>query len=239
MGKMYQVSTLQALALGYFKEVITVEELLKHGDIGLGTFKDLNGEMIVADGRCFQAFSDGSVAETPADFGVPFAAVGYLEDEDGIELGPVDDEEFLKVLLNNKIEEDFGLNSIHVARVDGVFDMVDARSANMHPSQHVELKEVLGQTQKNFRFENIEGSLICVYFPDYMDGINASGWHFHFISRDRCKGGHVFGVKIKSGMLRISKMDSLEIQLPKDPAFDTYALKEASQEDIKKVEQKR
>ena len=282
MSKMYQVSTLQALALGYFKEVVTVEELLRHGDIGLGTFEDLDGEMIVVDGRCYQAFSDGSVSETPADHGVPFAAVGFLGGESetaagvpgdmpvvavgcsgneanaavdflGVrpdaavgflggesetDLGPVENEEALKVLLDNKIEEAFGLNSIHVARIDGEFELVDARSADVHPSQHVELKEVLGRTQKNFRFENIDGSLICVYYPDYMDGINASGWHFHFISGDRRRGGHVFGVKIRSGRLRISRMDSLEIQLPTDPAFDTYALKEASQQDIKEVEQK-
>jgi acetolactate decarboxylase len=49
---MYQVSTLQALALGYTRREITVEELKKHGDIGLGTFEDVNGEMIFIDGIC-------------------------------------------------------------------------------------------------------------------------------------------------------------------------------------------
>ena len=51
MGKYYQVSTLQALALGFSKSVITVEELLRHGDMGLGTFEDVDGEMIVLDGK--------------------------------------------------------------------------------------------------------------------------------------------------------------------------------------------
>ena len=50
-NKMYQVSTLQALALGYTRAVISAEELLKEGDTGLGTFEDLNGEMIVMDGH--------------------------------------------------------------------------------------------------------------------------------------------------------------------------------------------
>ena len=36
--KMYQVSTLQALMLGYSRAVIPVSELLNHGNIGLGTF---------------------------------------------------------------------------------------------------------------------------------------------------------------------------------------------------------
>ena len=38
-NRMYQVSTLQALALGYTKTVITVGELLQNGDTGLGTLK--------------------------------------------------------------------------------------------------------------------------------------------------------------------------------------------------------
>lgn len=54
-GKYYQVSTLQALALGFSKPVITVEELLMHGDLGLGTFEDVDGEMIVLDGKCHRA----------------------------------------------------------------------------------------------------------------------------------------------------------------------------------------
>lgn len=53
--KYYQVSTLQALALGYSKSVITVGELLKHGNLGLGTFEDVDGEMIVLDGKCYRA----------------------------------------------------------------------------------------------------------------------------------------------------------------------------------------
>ena len=57
-NKMYQVSTLQALALGYSRAVINVEELLNEGDIGLGTFEDVNGEMIMMDGHCFRADQD-------------------------------------------------------------------------------------------------------------------------------------------------------------------------------------
>lgn len=49
-NKMYQVSSLQALALGYSRAVVTVGELLQQGDTELGTYEDVNGEMIVLDG---------------------------------------------------------------------------------------------------------------------------------------------------------------------------------------------
>ncbi len=54
-NNIYQASTLQALALGYTKPVITVRELLEHGDTGLGTFEHVDGEMIILDGVCYQA----------------------------------------------------------------------------------------------------------------------------------------------------------------------------------------
>ena len=50
-SKIYQVSTLQALAMGYTKKVITVGELLEYGDTGLGTYENVDGEMIVVDGH--------------------------------------------------------------------------------------------------------------------------------------------------------------------------------------------
>ena len=45
--KIYQVSTLQALAMGYTRAVVSVGDFLKHGDIGLGTFENVDGEMIL------------------------------------------------------------------------------------------------------------------------------------------------------------------------------------------------
>ena len=156
-NKMYQVSTLQALALGYSRKVISVGELLQEGETG-----------------------------------VPFAAVAKLYGEQQFPLKCMPDITSIRTELTRKIEERFGLNSMHIVRIDGEFEKVDARSEAPYRSHHITLKEVLGQTQKAFLFENIRGSLVGVYFPDYMDGINMPGWHLHFLSEDRLKGGTCF-----------------------------------------------
>ena len=235
--KIYQISTLQALALGYTRPVVTVKELLEHGDIGLGTFEDVNGEMIVVDGQCFRATEDGTVWEAEPDMGVPFASVAKADFSPGFEVRDIPDIEKMKELLTLKIEEDFGLNSIHIARIDGYFHTIHARAGAPYRSQHITLKDILSKTQKDFCFESLYGTLVCVYYPDYMDGINASGWHMHFVSQDRSLGGHVFEVSMRSGECQVQKMDRIEIQLPKEPAFDTYSLKEASKDEIAQVEQ--
>ena len=234
---MYQVSTLQALSMGYSRAVVSVSELLQHGDTGLGTFEDVDGEMILADGICCRARADGSVVQAPADTGVPFAAVSYLKDSRCFEIGSMPDIEKLKAELTVKIEEEFGLNSMHMVRIDGLFEKICARSEYAFRSQHVTLKSILEKTQKDFFFEKICGTMVCVYFPDYMDGINAPGWHLHFLSEDKTKGGHVFDLVMKRGLVKMNKISRLEIRLPHSPAFDTYSLKEASRDEIKHVEQ--
>lgn len=40
--RVYQISTLNALPLGYTRKVVTVADLLAHGDTGLGTFENLD-----------------------------------------------------------------------------------------------------------------------------------------------------------------------------------------------------
>jgi len=235
-NKIFQVSTLQAFVLGYSRAVINVAELLREGDTGLGTFEDVNGEMIVLDGHCYRADQNGCVTEVAAGTGVPFATVASFHGEQRFELNQMPDIASIRRELDRKIEERFGLNSMHVVRIDGEFEKVDARSEAPYRSHHVTLKQVLTQNQKAFIFEKIRGSLVGVYFPDYMDGINMPGWHLHFLSEDRSKGGHVFEVSLRQGAAKVDRITNIFINLPADAAFDTYSLKQNLQEEIKSVE---
>ena len=58
---LYQVSLLQGLTFGDYTGSVTVAELKKMGDIGIGTFDKLNGELIMLDGVVYRAAGDGSV----------------------------------------------------------------------------------------------------------------------------------------------------------------------------------
>ena len=212
-GKMFQVSTLQALSTGYTKAVTSVEELMKHGDTGLGTFEDVNGEMIALDGHCYRAAEDGTVTEAPADEGVPFASVAPFKCEKSFTLDSITDIESLKDQLDLAIEEWFGLNSIHIVRIEGEFERISARSELSFRSQHISLKRILDVTQRSFEFDNVKGTMVCT------------------------RGGHTFDVVLKHGTVSMQKLTGVEIELPTEPAFDTYSLTEASQSEIKQVEQ--
>lgn len=236
-NKMFQVSTLQALVAGYTRSVITVQELESRGSVGLGTFEGVDGEMILLDGVCYRARQDGSVVRPAPDTGVPFASVAAVQGGTEFELGKAPDIDALKHELTCKLDEAFALNSMHVVTVEGSFDSVSARSESAYRSDHIALKDMLATTQREFVFEKLGGTLVCVYYPDYMDGINAPDWHVHFVSEDRTRGGHVFDVSLICGHAVMHKIDCIEIQLPATPAFDTYSLKGTSRDDIAEVEQ--
>ena len=237
MAQMVQISTLQALMLGYSRGVVTVEELLEYGDTGLGTFEDVAGEMIVLGHKVYQADNSGAVREAAPETGVPFAAVAFTQEASEFTVRAGKSIEELKVQLNEAVDADFGLNSMYVVRLDGYFPLVKARSEAGQRSHHVELSEILKKNQKSFQFEKIRGSVVCLYFPDYMDGINAAGWHFHFLSEDRTLGGHVYDLEFGELSAAMTRLGNIQIRLPQDKAFDTYSLKAVSKEEVKKVEQ--
>lgn len=75
---LYQVSTINALLAGLYDGVADVGDVIHHGDFGLGTFDQLDGEMIVLEGRVYQAAVDGSVNIMPSSARTPFMAVTYF-----------------------------------------------------------------------------------------------------------------------------------------------------------------
>ena len=72
---LFQVSTSGALVEGISQGVVTVGELKRHGDLGLGTFADLDGEMVVVDGRFWRVPGTGAVREAADSDLAPFAVV--------------------------------------------------------------------------------------------------------------------------------------------------------------------
>jgi acetolactate decarboxylase len=78
---LFQVSTSGALVAGVYDREVSVKSILEHGDFGLGTFANLDGEMVVLDGRAFQVKGNGRVLEAPPDAGAPFAVVTHFSPE--------------------------------------------------------------------------------------------------------------------------------------------------------------
>src|ERR1700730_14018218 len=88
---LYQVSTATAQVEGIYQGAVRVRTLREHGDLGLGTFENLDGEMVIVDGRFFQARSDGSVAEVDDNVLSPFAVVTRFRPDAAVTLAQCPD----------------------------------------------------------------------------------------------------------------------------------------------------
>lgn len=94
--EIFQTSTMGALLDGAYEGNVTVRELLRHGDFGLGTFNRLDGEMLVLDGVCYQLRGDGSAALADLDELTPFAAVTWFHPDGTIDVSAPHDRGALK-----------------------------------------------------------------------------------------------------------------------------------------------
>src|SRR5215510_12019818 len=88
---LYQVSTATALVEGIYQGAVRIGTLREHGDLGLGTFENLDGEMVILNGHFFQVRSDGSVRECDDDVLSPFAVITHFAPEAAVMLAQCPD----------------------------------------------------------------------------------------------------------------------------------------------------
>ena len=235
-GALFQVSTLKALMLGQYDGVIPADEFLAHGDTGLGTVDKLDGEMITLDGVMYQIKGDGTVAEVDATGSIPFGVVTNFEARSEVSIAaPVNGMTNLTAYLDAQTGVEENPNSIYVVRIDGGFAQVKTRSVPAQQQPYPPLAEVTAQ-QNEFEFKKLDGTIVGVYFPDFFADFNMHGWHLHFLSADRQKGGHLLDATVESGTLAIAPVSNFNLLLPDTPAFAQAKLTEDMSAEIEAAE---
>ncbi|MDO9631881.1 MAG: acetolactate decarboxylase, partial [Humidesulfovibrio sp.] len=74
---------------------------------------------------------------------------------------------------------------------------------------------VVAKEQSVFEFSQARGTLVGLRGPDYVRGLGVPGWHWHFLTQDRTRGGHVLGLTLGAGTVRLASLRRLELLLPK------------------------
>ena len=235
---LYQVSLLQGLALGDYCGSVTVAELKQHGDTGIGTFNRLNGELIMLDGVIYRAAGDGSVEVVSDEETIPFSVVTFLDADASKSIRDIPDFDTLGNELDKMVRER-GINRFYMIRIDGIFREMNVRSVYAQEPPYKRLAEVLERDQTFFDYEDIEGTMVGLYCPPYMGALNAVGWHLHFISKDKTKGGHVLGVHIGNAILTWDDIDGFQVKLPRSERFSSFDLTVDQSKDIEKIEKNR
>ncbi len=235
--RLFQAALLQSLMLGEYDGFVTAGELKAYGDTGIGTFQSVNGELIMLDGVIYRALWDGSVEVVPDSETIPFANVTFFDSDIKQENVNADSSEALKNLMT-AIADKNGRNQFYMAKVTGLMKSILVRSELSQKEPYKPLDEALKTDQREFTYENVNGTVVALYCPNYMDGLNTPGWHLHFISQDGKKGGHVLNLAVKDCLLEMDVISEFAMIVPNRQSFNDKNLSVNMKEAIQQVEGK-
>ncbi|MDR9857181.1 acetolactate decarboxylase [Paenibacillus sp. VCA1] len=229
---LFQYSTINALMKGQFDGEMTLGELNKHGDTGLGTFNGVDGELTQLDGKFYRYTYDGRMVEVDKKELTPFAVTTKFQVTKTARINPVKDMTALNEQLTKLIDHK---NNFYAFKIHGTFKTLKTRSEEKQQKPYPTLPEVLAN-QSVFETENVTGTLIGFYTPNYAATLNVPGFHYHVISDDKTKGGHVLNISFDAATVQIDEIANLEVNLPQTQEFHDADLTTVDPEDVHKVE---
>ena len=218
-----QAALFQSLAQGYYDGVISVGELKELGDTGIGTFEGLDGELIMLDGEVYRAASDSSVDTVEDETMVPFANVTFFDEDGTLELTDIADLPALEEALDAIVQEN-GRNLFYMVKIHGMFTSLKVRSESRQEKPYRPIDEALAADQVDFNYADIRGTMVGLYCPDFMAGVNAPGWHFHFVSEGRALGGHVLEANIQEANVSYDVTPGFSMILSTEQEFQNMDL---------------
>lgn len=219
----WQVSSIQALLDGRYDGDLTLAELLAHGDLGLGTVQQLDGELVVLDGRAFVVRADGTVDEPePATTRTPFAVVcrfapGPPHDVGGDVSLPLPLARLTALLDALASAEE----PVVAVRVDGTFTDVRLRSVPRQVAPYPPLSTVV-EHQVTWTVPEVQGTVVGFRFPAALQGVEVPGYHLHLLSHDRTVGGHVVDLTVHEAVALVDGAHQLHVEVP--PGVDVVAV---------------
>ncbi|TKK85203.1 acetolactate decarboxylase [Herbidospora galbida] len=213
--EIYQTSTMSALLEGVYEGDVTIGELLRHGDFGLGTFNRLDGEMLILDGVCHHLRADGSAHVAGDDEKTPFAVVTRFRADTTIPVTSAGDHAAVTSLIDASAGS---ANMIYAIRVTGTFGEVRTRTVMEQSPPFPPLTEAT-KGQRETTFTDVTGTLAGYRTPDFEQGISVAGYHLHFLDESGRRGGHALDFRLERGTIELSARSEIHLSLPRTRQF--------------------
>lgn len=228
----FQVSSIAGLLDGAYEGDLTFGELAAHGDFGIGTLQQLDGEMIALDGTFYAARADGGVSTIPPDIRTPFAVVIPWRTDREMAFEHLSTLEALGASIDRAVPPDGNILAI---RVDGHFSRVQARSVPKQCPPYRPLADVAAE-QVVFEWHDLDATLVGFRCPASAAGYDLVGYHWHVLSVDRTRGGHLLECAMTRGRAAFNGADELHVEIPAGLAWHTPEVTSTREAVLKKLE---
>ena len=232
---LFQASTIDALLVGVYDGEMAFRQLKRHGDVGLGTFNNLDGEMIALDGQFYQVKADGIAYPVQDSMKTPFSVVTFFEPDESFTVDARLNYEQFKTYLDERIPTE---NIFYALKIEGVFKYIKTRSVPAQEKPYPHLVDVV-KHQSVFEFHDVKGTIVGFRTPGFAEGISVPGYHLQFITEDRKAGGHLLACEMQHVGVELDFTSELYVVLPKGAAFTTADLTEERHSEIEAVEKER
>ena len=230
-----QVSLFSVLLSGRYDGVITLAELKKLGSMSIATMDRLDGEMQMIDGVVYQACADGHVYRPGDDATIPFGTVAEFHAERKIRLAEIPSYELFEAYMAECAPRE---NLPLAIRFTGNFRRMKVRTVGRQEHDGLGLADA-AKNEAVFDLADCSGDLVGFRLPGYVNGVNAPGWHLHFVDAERQHGGHVVNFFLRDGELQLCRADDFQIRLPAPEVLDGLDLSRDWSRELKRAEAER
>src|SRR3989338_1091334 len=164
MKTVYQFGVAQAFLSGLYEADWRFDQIKGFGNFGHGTFNGVAGELIVLEGKFYRVDETGKVFVVEGEEKTPITTLVQFE--------PTHQEKCSATAsfasLNEKLFKKFTQPKfIYAIKLEGVFSSLAIRSETPQPKPYQPMDKSFLPTQRKFHHENIQGTLVGFYIPDY------------------------------------------------------------------------
>lgn len=204
---------------GLYEGFYSVDHLKRMGNFGIGAPHLLDGELLIVDGRVWQTTASDSTFEAAGSLLVPYAAVHNFKPTGAIKLEGSFSRDELYAMLDSVLAP---LNGMYGVKISGRFTTIKTRAFPAVTDLPAPPLASIMDRQVVFNHDNQMGMLVGYRLPPFMVGLNFPGYHFHFLSDDRRRGGHMVDFMATDITIEFDRIHRFEVQLPDRDDFNTF-----------------
>lgn len=210
-SELMQVGTYDYLTQPEFTGLAQVGDIADGQTIGIGTFANLDGELVMVGGTVYQVRPDGLPREADLRSRTPFMQAIRFRPTAAAPVPPGTTCSDLPPLINKAAQR---ANGVVAVRVRGTFSDLVTRSVSADPPPFQPLSQTIAE-QTVFPLGERRAVLVGFWQGRDALGLGQDGLHLHGLTADRVAGGHVLScVAGPDVQLSVEPVSSVSVRTP-------------------------
>lgn len=183
----HQVDTYDYLASPNYQGLTPISTVSRNASIGLGTFNNLNGELVMVGGVVYRVDTSGVPRKTSTQRLTPFMQAVDFEADASLRIAPSTACGALPAIIDRLAKSTEGIVAV---KLSGVFFDLKTRSVPRQNKPYPALADVVG-AQVEFSLGRVNATLVGFRQGPDAQGVGAPGLHLHGLTKSKAAGGHV------------------------------------------------